>query len=60
MKRPNKYTYLYVIQGYYYGTWEDETQTESLKEARQHLRAYRQNMPQYAHRIIQRRELNPA
>lgn len=58
MKR-NKYLYLYVIQGYY-GTWEDETQTESLKEARQHLRAYRQNMPQYAHRIIQRRELNPA
>jgi len=55
MKR-NKYLYLYVIQGYY-GTWEDETQTESLKEARQYLKEYRRNMPQYPHRMIQRREL---
>lgn len=56
MKR-NKYLYLYVVQGFYNGTWEDETQTESQKEARQYLKEYRQNMPQYAHRIIYRREL---
>lgn len=58
--KPRKYIYLFVIQGYYSGTWEDETQTESHKEARQYLREYRENMPQYPHRLIQRRELNPA
>lgn len=58
--KPNKYIYLYVIQGYYPSSgWEDETQTTSQREARQYLKEYRQNMPQYPHRIIQRRELNP-
>jgi len=60
MTQINKYLYLWVIQGHYgvYG-WEDLTAAESIKEARGYLRDYRQNEPQYPHRMIQRREANP-
>jgi hypothetical protein len=59
--KTNKYLYLYVVQGNYssgYG-WEDLTESESRKEARQDLKDYRQNEVQYPHRMIKRRELNP-
>jgi len=55
----NKFVYLHVVQGYYgtYG-WEDLTQSEVRKEARDNLREYRENEPGTPHRLIQRRELN--
>jgi len=58
-KKQNKYIYLYVIQGKYgYYGWEDLCQSESWKEARADLKAYRENEP-YPLRMIERRELNP-
>lgn len=54
--RKNKYIYLYVLQGYYNG-WEDLTASESYKEIKTDLRAYREN-EHGNYRIIQRRELN--
>ena len=52
----NKYTYLYVLQGKYDG-WEDLTASESYKEVRADLLAYRLNEGgQY--RIINRRHPN--
>jgi hypothetical protein len=53
----NKYLYLYVIQGCYGQGWEDETAEDNRWEARVRLREYRDNMPEYSHRIIRRREL---
>lgn len=60
MKKPNKYIYLYVIQGNYgYGHgWEDLCASEDRREARADLKAYRENEPQTPHRMIKRRELN--
>lgn len=57
----NKYIYLHVIQGHYPGGngWEDEAASESIREARADLRAYRENSP-YPSRMISRREPNPA
>ncbi len=52
----NKYLYLHVVQGHYGFGWEDVTQSEDYREARNDLKAYRENEPQYAHRLIQRRE----
>ena len=60
MKKPNKYLYLYVLQsnyGYGHG-WEDIAASESFKEMRVNRKEYRENMPEYPYRIIQRRELN--
>jgi len=54
MKR--KYNYLYVIQGYYTGSYEDLTQSESYKEAKIDLKAYRDN-EKGSFRMIKRREL---
>ncbi len=60
MKR-NKFIYLYVIQGNYgYYGWEDLTQSEDYREARANLKDYRDNEPGTSHRMIQRREPNPA
>jgi hypothetical protein len=61
MMKNNKYEYLFIIQGLYgagYG-WEDVTAEESSKEARARLREYRENEPEYPHRMIRRREPNP-
>lgn len=44
--------YIYTIQGFYYGSWEDETSETDRKEAIQRLKEYRENMPQYSHRLI--------
>lgn len=60
MKRQNKWSIEHIVQGHYgtgYG-WEDETAEDTRKEARERLREYRENMPQYAHRLIRRRVLN--
>lgn len=57
MKKQNKFTYLFVVQGFYSQGWEDLTQSENHTEARADLKAYRENEPG-AFRIIQRRELN--
>ena len=60
MKRPNKFIYLNVVQSYtgaQYG-WEDVAASEDRKEARDDLKAYRENEPRMSHRLIRRRELN--
>lgn len=47
----------FVIQGYYgrqHG-WEDVTTEETYREARDQLRAYRENEPEYRHRLVTRR-----
>ena len=44
--------YVYTIQGYYYNQWEDETSETNRKDALQRLKEYRDNMPQYTHRLI--------
>ena len=56
-KKPTKYEYLFIVQGRYFGRWEDETAEEDYREAKKRLKEYRANIPEYAHRIIQRREL---
>ncbi len=56
--RRNKFIYLNVVQGDYGHGWEDLTQSEDRAEARTDLRAYRDNVPEYAHRLIRRRESN--
>jgi hypothetical protein len=58
MKKQNKYSYLFVVQGFYSGQWEDLTQSEKRKEARDDLKAYRDNEPRTPTRVIHRRELN--
>lgn len=55
MKR-NKYEYWYVIQGYYVHKWEDVYASENKQEALNNLRLYRENQPQFPHKLIQRRE----
>jgi hypothetical protein len=53
----NKFTYLYVIQGLYGNTYVDLTQSESYKEIKIDLKAYRNN-ENGSFRIIKRRILN--
>ena len=56
MPRPNKYLYLYVVQGNYGGHgWEDLAESESYN-----LHEYRISSGPAPHRIIKRREPNPA
>ena len=55
-----KWVYLYVVQGHYGHGWEDLTASENRKEMRDDLKAYRENCPEYAHRMIKRREANSA
>lgn len=52
----NKYTYLFVLQGYYNG-WEDLTASEDWREIRNDRKDYRENEGGL-YRIIKRRELN--
>jgi hypothetical protein len=56
-----KYSYLYVLQGYYSMGWEDlcaESQTaEGRKNIRQSKKEYQEN-ERGSYRIIRRRELN--
>ena len=41
----------YSIQGHYGYGWEDETCEDSYNEARKRLKEYRDNMPEYPHRM---------
>ncbi len=47
----------WTIQGNYgYGDgWEDLSAYDDRREARADLRAYRENEPEYAHRLVKRR-----
>jgi hypothetical protein len=47
---------VYTVQGYYFGTWEDETSENTRREAIERLKEYRENMPEYSHRLIKTRE----
>ena len=47
---------LFTVQGLYCGQWEDETSETSRREGIARLKEYRENMPQYAHRLIKQRE----
>ena len=60
MTRQNKYLYLYVVQGNYGGYWEDLAESDTHKEARYNLTEYMISSGPSPHRIIQRREHNPA
>lgn len=54
----NKYVYLNVVQGKYGNVWEDLTASESYRECKADIIAYRKNAPETQYRIIKRRELN--
>ena len=61
MPRPNKYLYLYVVQGNCGGHgWEDLAESVDAIDALNNLREYRISSGPAPHRIIQRREPNPA
>ena len=59
MPRPNKYKYIFVVQGNYgsYG-WEDVAESDTRKEAEYNLTEFRISSGPDPHRIIQRREPN--
>ena len=56
MKQVEQHKYLFTVQGFYYGQWEDETTEETRAEAINRLKEYRTNMPEYAHRLIKTKE----
>lgn len=56
--KTKKYCYLFVLQGNCGYGWEDLTQSESYREIRADLRAYRENAPEISYRVINRRERN--
>jgi hypothetical protein len=60
MPKPNKYLYFFVVQGNYGGYWEDVAETDTWKEASYNLNEYRISSGPAPHRIIKRREPNPA
>lgn len=58
MSYKRKTTDLFVVQQYFdheYG-WEDVCSADNRKEAREDLKAYRENQPEYPARLIKRRE----
>lgn len=62
MKKQNKFRYLSVLQGNYGYGWDDLCEYDHndamwYKELREDCKAYRENEPGYAHRVIERREL---
>lgn len=57
MKAGNKYQYVHVVQVNYGHGWEDCAATLSRREACQDKRAYQENAPEYAARVITRRVL---
>ena len=61
MKKANKYNYLYILQGLYFGKWEDLTATDkkdpnAYKEIKADKKAYQENEGGI-YRIIERREV---
>ncbi len=55
MNTPTKFVNVRFIQGNYGNGWDDLTAGDSWKEIRDDLKAYRDNEPQYLHRVITRR-----
>jgi hypothetical protein len=55
-----KYILVWEIQGNYGQGWECETAEETRREALARLREYRENMPEYAHRLRATAELREA
>ena len=53
--RPSKTRRVFVVQGNYGSRWEDVTEEDVYAEGRARLKEYRENEPQYAHRLITRR-----
>lgn len=54
----SKYEVLYIVQGYYPGNgWEDLAPSATVAEARNDLKAYRENEPGTPVRLITRRTL---
>ena len=47
---------VWIVQGAYGYGWEDVTAEDRRREALARLREYRENEPQYPHRLILRRE----
>ena len=47
---------LFTVQGFFYGQWEDEVSETNRKEGIQRLKEYRENQPEYIHRLIKQRE----
>lgn len=47
---------IWVVQGFYCGSWEDLTASYNYREARADFKAYRENEIGVAHRMIIRRE----
>lgn len=47
---------IFVIESNYGHGWEETTASEARREALEDLKAYRLNQPEYAHRLIKRRE----
>lgn len=47
---------LFTVEGFYCGEWEHETSELTRREAIERLKEYRANMPEYAHRLIKKRE----
>jgi hypothetical protein len=50
-----EHTHEYIVQGAYGYGWEDVTAEDERKEALARLREYRENEPQYPHRIVRRK-----
>lgn len=46
---------IYVIQGNYGCGWEDVTASDDREEAKNDLRDYRLNQPEYPHRMVKRK-----
>ncbi len=47
---------VYAIEGWYYGKWGEETREYSLKDAKEQLKCYRDNLPNIPFRIRKSRE----
>lgn len=56
MSRERKTRDVYVIQQYTAQGWEDVTAEDSRSEARQRLKEYRDNQPEFDARMVKRRE----
>ena len=48
----------YTVQGNYGQGWEDVTAESTRKECKERLKEYRENEPQYNHRMIVKRVRN--
>ena len=66
MRKTNKYNYCYVLQGNYGFGWDDlvhykkdncTCDLKAFREAKNDIKAYRENERQASFRIIERKEL---